>query len=294
MTISSMTGFAREEGAFEARRWIWEIKSVNGRGLEFRFRGPPGFDHLEPDLRKRAGDAFSRGSVNASLTLDDAGSERALRINEAALEQAILFVQSVRARIDCEKPRAEGVLALRGVIEMDDGAEDEAARAAISAAILKSFAKCVDALRRARRSEGDNLLAALKTQVDEIESLTGAARGHAAAGLEAIRGRIRQQIAELIDAGSVATERLEQEATLLAIKADIREELDRLAAHIAAARDLLASPEPVGRKLDFLAQEFNREANTLCSKAQDISLKRIGLELKTAIDQFREQIQNVE
>jgi uncharacterized protein (TIGR00255 family) len=294
MTISSMTGFARVDGALDARRWIWEARSVNGRGLEFRFRGPPGFDHLDPELRKRAGEAFTRGSVSATLTLDQAATGRALRINEEALEQAIRIVRSISSRIECEKPRPEGIAALRGVLEPDEGAEDEETRAALASALTQSFVRCLSELQKSRRNEGEKLLAALSAQIFEIDRLTAAARGHAGAGLESIKARIRLQLAELLDAGAIPAERLEQEAALLAIKADIREELDRLAAHIAAARELLAAPDPVGRKLDFLSQEFNREANTLCAKAQDITLKRIGLELKTAIDQFREQAQNVE
>jgi uncharacterized protein (TIGR00255 family) len=294
MTISSMTGFARVDGALDARRWIWEARSVNGRGLEFRFRGPPGFDHLDPELRKRAGEAFTRGSVSATLTLDQAATGRALRINEEALEQAIRIVRSISSRIECEKPRPEGIAALRGVLEPDEGAEDEETRAALASALTQSFVRCLSELQKSRRNEGEKLLAALSAQIFEIDRLTAAARDHAGAGLESIKARIRLQLAELLDAGAIPAERLEQEAALLAIKADIREELDRLAAHIAAARELLAAPDPVGRKLDFLSQEFNREANTLCAKAQDITLKRIGLELKTAIDQFREQAQNVE
>lgn len=289
-----MTGFARVDGALGARRWVWEARSVNGRGFEFRFRGPPGFDQLDPELRRKAGEAFSRGSVSATLTIDQAGAPATLRVNQEALGQAIRIVEAIRERIDCEKPRAEAIAALRGVIEQDDGEESPEAREALAAAIVDSFGRCVAALSEARRREGAALLAALAAQIAEIDRLTAAARTHAGAGLEAIRARIRQQLAELLDAGAISGERLDQEAALLAIRADIREELDRLAAHIGAARELLAAPDPVGRKLDFLAQEFNREANTLVSKAQDIALKRIGLELKTAIDQFREQAQNVE
>lgn len=294
MTISSMTGFSRTEGSLETRGWIWEARSVNGRGLEFRYRGPPGFDQIEPELRRLASESFARGSVSLSLTIDQASAGRALRVNEEALSQAIQIIQSIRERIDCEKPRAEAIASLRGVIEQDDGDADEEARTAFLAALLETCGRCIDALREARRREGAKILVALNEQIGEIDRLTAAARGHAGAGLDSIRGRIRQQLAELLDAGAVPAERLDQEAALLAIKADIREELDRLVAHIAAARELLAAADPVGRKLDFLAQEFNREANTLCSKAQDITLKRIGLELKTAIDQFREQVQNVE
>lgn len=289
-----MTGFARAEGADGSRRWAWEIKSVNGRGLELRFRLPPGFDHLENELRKAASQTIARGSIAATLNIDRATGEGAPRINRAALEQAIAMIDEIRARIDCEKPRAEGLLALRGVIEADEEGDDEAARAQFAAALTEGFRGALGALRSARDAEGRELSGALHAQIGEIERLTDAARAHAGAGLEAIRARIRSQLDELLAGAPIAEERLAQEAALLAIKADIREELDRLAAHIAAARDLLASAEPVGRKFDFLSQEFNREANTLCSKAQDIALKRLGLDLKTAIDQLREQVQNIE
>jgi len=288
-----MTGFARAEGAEGARRWAFEAKSVNGRGLELRFRLPPGFDRIEGELRKLAGEAFARGSITVHLNLEGAGAQNTLRINAAALDQALAAMQELRMRIDCEKPRAEGVLALRGVIEAGDEAESEEARAALDAALIAGFKIALAALKVARDSEGKAIGAALSAQIDHIERLAAEARASAGASLPAIRQRIADQLKELL-AGAIAEERLAQEAALLAIKADIREELDRLDAHVAAARALLAAGGPAGRKLDFLSQEFNREANTLASKAQDMALKRIGLELKTSIDQFREQVQNIE
>lgn len=294
MTISSMTGFARVEGAHEGRRWTWELKSVNGRGLEMRFRLPPGLDALEPDLRKTASEFFSRASLNATLNLDKAAAGASLRLNEAALDEALAMIEEVRSRIECEKPRAEGVLNIRGVVESDDGSEDEAARAKFAAAVTASFRQAADALREARRAEGASLVGVLAGQIDMIEKLAGEARGHAAAAPDAIRARIAAQLDDLLAGAAVPQDRLAQEAALLAIKADVREELDRLDAHVAAARALLKDPEPVGRRLDFLTQEFNREANTLCSKAQDMGLKRLGLDLKTAVDRLREQVQNIE
>jgi uncharacterized protein (TIGR00255 family) len=289
-----MTGFARADGVHGDRRWTWELKCVNGRGLELRFRLPPGMDHLEPDLRKAAGEVLSRGSMTATLNVDTTGQGALFRVNQPALDAALKLVEQIRGRIDCEKPRAENVLALRGVIETDEADADETTRAAAGAAFISGYREALRNLKAARLREGGKLQSALGGQIAQIEQLTSAARDTAAATLDAIRARIAAQLAELIAGGTISEERLAQEAALLAIKADIREEIDRLGAHIAAARELLAAEEPVGRKLDFLTQEFNREANTLCSKAQDIILKRIGLELKMAIDQFREQVQNIE
>jgi uncharacterized protein (TIGR00255 family) len=294
MTISSMTGFARVEGAYEAWRWVWEVRSVNGRGLETRFRLPPGHDGAEPALRKAVGDAFTRGSINATLNLSRAAGLSALRINEAALDEALRMIEQVRMRLDCEKPRAEGVLGLRGVIEIEDGGEDEEARAALAAAIVDSFRAALNALKKARAAEGKALAAVVAAQVDEIARLAGEARCSAGAAPEAIRARIAAQLADMLSGNGFPEERLAQEAALLAIKADVREELDRLDAHVEAARALLSSGDPVGRRLDFLMQEFNREANTLCSKVSDMALKRLGLDLKTVIDQMREQVQNIE
>ena len=293
MTVSSMTGFARVEGALDDRRWIWEARSVNGRGLELRFRTPPGFDALEPELRRIAGEEIARGSVNATLSLERQAAAGAFRINPAALEEALRLVETIGARIDCERPRAEGILALRGVLETEEGEIDEERRAQLHAALAGGFRSAMKALSAARKAEGTKLAAVISGEIDDVARLVASARAHAEAGPAAIRGRIETQLKELL-AGAIAEERLAQEAALLALKADIREELDRLDAHVEAARALLAAGEPVGRKLDFLTQEFNREANTLCSKAQDMGLKRIGLDLKSVIDQMREQVQNIE
>lgn len=294
MTLSSMTGFARVDGAHEAWTWTWEVRSVNGRGLEMRFRLPPGHDGLEPSLRKAVADTFARGSINATLNLSRAPGVAALRINEAALEEALRMIERVRARVNCEKPRAEGVLGLRGVIEVDDGGGGEEARKAFFAALVAGFREALTALQEARRTEGKALFAIIADHIDEIDRLSSEARKSASISPEAIRDRLAVQLAELLSAAGVPEERLAQEAALLAIKSDVREELDRLKAHVESARDLLASADPIGRRLDFLMQEFNREANTLCSKAPDMALKRIGLDLKTVIDQMREQVQNIE
>ena len=294
MTISSMTGFARVSGAHEAWTWVWEMRSVNGRGLEMRFRLPPGNDGIEPELRKAVSEHFTRGSINSNLSLAKSSGAAALRINPGALEEALKMIGHVRSRIDCEKPRAEGVLALRGVIEHEEAVEDEEAREAFAAALVASFRQALSALKDARNAEGAALSAVIAGQVASIEGFAREARASAGAAPDAIRARIAGQLADLLAGTGVPEDRLAQEAALLAIKADVREELDRLDAHVAAARELLAASEPVGRRFDFLTQEFNREANTLCSKAPDMALKRIGLDLKTVIDQMREQVQNIE
>ena len=293
MPLASMTGFARGEGALGETRWTWEIKSVNGRGLEPRFRLPPGLDFLEQDLRKALAERFSRGSFNAFLSLKGAAVEGGLAVNRAALDSAIALIAEVRARIPCEPPRAEGILALRGVVDVQSALDDEDERATLAAALSKSFAQTADTLAQSRRREGDALQRLIADLLGEIETLSAAARQAAGAAMAATRDRFAAQLAELLSS-AFSEERLAQEAAALAVKADVREELDRLAAHIEAARALLAKGGAAGRQLDFLTQELNREANTLCSKAQDMGLKRIGLDLKTAVDRMREQVQNVE
>lgn len=295
MALSSMTGFARRAGEFAGRRWVWEAKSVNGRGLETRVRLPSGFDHLEAPIRREAAQRLVRGNLSATLTLETAAHAAALRLNEAALNEAIRLAKIVAERIPCDPPRPDGILALRGVLEAEESpARDDAAEAAFDAAVLASFGECLNALAATRGAEGAALETVLTAQIGEIERLAAAARAHAEAQPVAMRERIARQLAELLAHAPVAEDRIAQEAAMLAVKADIREELDRLDAHVAAARALLSGREAAGRRLDFLGQEFNREANTLCSKAQDISLKRIGLDLKSVVDQFREQAQNVE
>ncbi len=293
MTLSSMTGFARIDGSLGESRWTWEIKSVNGRGLEPRFRLPPGFDFLEQDLRKALAERFSRGSFSAFLALKGAAVEGGFVVNRAALESAMKLVEEIRLRIECDHPRPEGILALRGVINQESALDDEDARTSLADTLKESFRAAATALVEARKHEGAALAELIDARLAEIERLTAAARASAEAAPQAIRSRIAAQLADLL-AGAIPGDRIAEEAALLAVRADIREELDRLSAHVAAGRTLLNEGGPIGRRLDFLTQELNREANTLCSKAQDMTLKRIGLDLKTAIDQMREQVQNVE
>lgn len=293
MALSSMTGFARLDGELGEARWTFELKSVNGRGLEPRFRLPPGLDFLEQDFRKLLADRFSRGSFTVFLALKGPAIEGGFAVNREALKRAIKLVEEVGIAVDCERPRPEGILSLKGVIEPESGLDDEDARARLAGGLKEGFAATADLLAAARRQEGAALAAAIENRFLEIERLTLAARASAEASPEMIRNRIAEQLRDLL-AGAVPEERLAEEAAMLALRADIREELDRLSAHVAAGRSLLADEAAAGRRLDFLTQELNREANTLCSKAQDMALKRIGLDLKTAIDQMREQVQNVE
>jgi uncharacterized protein (TIGR00255 family) len=290
-----MTGFADAQGALDAQRWRWEAKSVNGRSLELRLRLPAGFEGIEAAARVLANERFRRGNIQATLTVEPTDASRALKIDAAALAAAVRIAQEVAAETGLAPARVDGLLALKGVIVQDDVLPmDAPARAARDAAVLESLALAFDALNRARSTEGGKLHAIMAGLIDEIETLTNDARNAAAAQPAALRDKLLSQIRELIASRELSEDRIAQEAAILAAKADIREELDRLTAHAQEARMLLASKEAAGRKLDFLAQEFNREANTLCSKSSDIALTRIGLALKSAIDQFREQAQNVE
>ncbi|MDE2133641.1 MAG: YicC family protein [Alphaproteobacteria bacterium] len=295
MAIVSMTGFAESHGSRDGAHWRWEVKSVNGRGLELRLRVPPGFDGLEAAARMLAAGRFKRGNIQAGLTFEAASSARGLRIDAAALASAVKIAKEVAAETGLRQASVDGLLALKGVIVQDEVLDaDSRERAGRDAAILESLAGAFDALARARAGEGTKLAALLDAQVAEIARLTQAAAAAAAAQPAALRARLSEQIADLVAPGAVSPERLEQEIAMLAMRADIREELDRLKAHVEEARRLLSSGEAVGRKIDFLAQEFNREANTLCAKSTDIALTRIGLDLKAVIDQFREQAQNLE
>jgi uncharacterized protein (TIGR00255 family) len=291
-----MTGFAEAPGANGALRWRWEVKSVNGRGLDLRLRVPSGFDCVEIPARALATERFRRGNIQASLNLESQENGRAFRIDAAALAAAVRVAQQVSADTGLPPARVDGLLALKGVVVQDDTplSSDPEERASRDAAILESLARAFDALSRARATEGTRLEKLLHGQIDAIATLIHDAQSSAAAQPQALRERLSAQLKELLTQDSFSEDRLAQEVALLATRADVREELDRLSAHVEEARALLAQKEAVGRKLDFLAQEFNREANTLCSKSADIALTRIGLALKSAIDQFREQAQNVE
>jgi uncharacterized protein (TIGR00255 family) len=295
MSLQSMTGFARETGNHGVWRFAWEIRSVNGRGLEVKFKLPPGFDALAEPLRRTVAGKLQRGSVFAALSATREVQVGASAINEALLDALVGAATRMAGRHGLQPPQIAPLLAVRGVVEADESEESGEARDASAAAFTASFAKALDAVARARAEEGSRLEAVLNAQLATIERLTEAAEACPARQPAAVRERLAKQVRDLLDiSGSFDPDRLHQEAVLIASRADVREELDRLRAHVAAARELLAKGGPVGRRLDFLAQEFSREANTLTAKANDAALSRIGLELKAVVEQWREQVQNVE
>lgn len=288
-----MTGFARIEGAEGPWSWAVEARSVNGRNLEIRFRGPPGFEHLEKSVRDGAQTRFQRGQMNVNLQAKRAESSVAVSVNVDQLDRYLALLAPMVKAGRAQPPSADGLLALRGVLEAVDAEDDPDVRAAVEAAMATSLLAALDALKASRLAEGAALLPVLSAQMDRVADLVKAADAEAAGQPLVIRDRFARRLKEL--AGEAASEdRIIQEAAAQAVKADVREELDRLAAHIAAARDLLASDAAAGRRLDFLTQEFMREANTLCSKSATPALTAIGLDLKAVIEQFREQVQNVE
>ena len=295
MTINSMTGFARATGASGPLSWQWELKSVNGKALDVRLRLPPGVDHLEAEMRAKLGFHIKRGNIQVSLNVSKPEAGDAIRVNESLLNQLADLAENLRAKRNGPPVQAEHLLGLRGVLDVAEPIANEDETAARDQAMLASFAECVTALAAARAAEGQRLKTVLTEQIARITALAAAAKAHPSRAPEAIKTRLKEQVARLMEASASFDEaRLHQEAVLLATRIDIEEELDRLSSHIEAAQALLASREPVGRKFDFLAQEFNREANTLCSKANDKTLTTIGLDLKTVIDQMREQVQNIE
>lgn len=295
MALSSMTGFARGHGVAGAYAWSWEIKSVNAKGLDIRFRLPPGWDAVEGPVRVRATEKLSRGTVYANLTVERKGVAPTVKINEPVLNAVLTTIQDLTGRVDAAAPTLDGILALKGVIEVTEEDEREEDRRAAEKAVIAGFEAALAAMVSMRQEEGATLSRLLNTRLDEIASLT--ARAEAAPGRkpEAIKARLAEQVATLLSASQrFDSDRLHQEAIMLATKADIREELDRLVSHVAQAKKLLADGGAVGRRLDFLAQELNRESNTLTAKANDVELTNIGLQLKGVVEQFREQVQNLE
>jgi uncharacterized protein (TIGR00255 family) len=293
-----MTGFARTGGTEAAHVWQWELKSVNGKGLDLRVRLPSGFDRLDIPARERLGRVLMRGNVSATLEIRRTSEARSqpFQVNHAVLEAFLTLQQQLHGKVSPALPNLTDLLAVRGILE---GPETETARPADTAEqdahLLAGLEEAVSALQQARAAEGQRLSALLHSHLDQIAALTAEARAAASLQPQALSDKLRRQVAGLLaDGVPVAEERLAQEIAILAAKADATEELDRLEAHVAAGRDLLTAGGAAGRKLDFLAQEFNREANTLVSKASELAVTRLGLELKTVIDQFREQVQNIE
>jgi uncharacterized protein (TIGR00255 family) len=295
MTLSSMTGFARSQGVSGPYAWAWEIKSVNAKGFDLRLRLPAGWDAIDPPVRAAAAtEGLTRGNLQASLMVERQCVAPTVRVNAAVLDAVVSTLKGLAGRIEAEPPRLDGILAVRGVIDVVDAEEREDERRAAETAIVAGFGAALKSLAEMRRHEGAALGRVLGERLSEIASLTARADAAPSRKPEAIRKRLSDQVALLMDNGRFDADRLHQEAILLAAKADIREELDRLTAHVAQARSLLSAGGAVGRRLDFLSQELNRESNTLCAKSNDVELTTIGLELKTVVEQFREQVQNLE
>ena len=295
MTLKSMTGFARADGAAGQTRWHWEVRSVNGRGLDLRLRLPPGHEGLEPRVREAAAKRLTRGNVSITLAVKREEGVSQIRLNADVLQQVVTAAERVRIAVGGGSASVDSLLAVKGVLELVEIDESEEEAEARTRAMLASFERALEGIQAARASEGARLRVVLLDLLTAIENCLSAIAASPARAPEAIRLRLREQVAKLLDASASFDEaRLHQEAVLLATRADIEEELQRLQVHVAAARELLDTNEPVGRRLDFLSQEFNREANTLCSKANDGQITRMGLQLKALIEQMREQIQNIE
>ena len=295
MAIASMTGFAREAGVTGSYQWAWEIKTVNGRGLEVRVRTPSGLDAVGEEARGQILKALTRGQGQLNLSISKASSMPKLRVNQEVLQSLLSAIGDLTLPDNVKPASLDGLLSVRGVVELDEDAVDPGQDEALTGALKGGIAKLIQGLKSVRLKEGQALAAVLGQQLDTMAALGEEAEACPARQPDAIRARLEAQIAELLEGkSSLDPARLHQEAVLIAARADIREEIDRLRAHVDAARALLQEGGPVGRRLDFLAQEFGREANTLCAKANDVALSRIGLELKAGIEQFREQVQNVE
>jgi len=295
MALSSMTGFARSHGASGPYSFEWELKSVNAKGLDLRLRLPPGWDELEPLAKKRAAEVLVRGTVYANLNIKRTGALSTVRINEDVLTSILKVAAQLAGKIDAVAPSVDGLLSIKGVIEVvepeSDEKEDEAAKAAAASAFDVALAGLVEM----RRREGTSLGQILSQRMDEIEVLARKAEAAPGRKPEAIRARLAEQVAVLLQSSDrFDADRLNQEALLIAARADVREELDRIASHVAQAREMIGKGGPIGRRLDFLAQEFHREINTCCSKSNDIELTNTGLEMKNVVEQFREQVQNLE
>ena len=293
--VASMTGFARQEGGDGTIAWTWEIKSVNGKSLDLRCRLPAGYEALEPVVRRAVPERCARGNLQIGLSVNTSEQPLRMRVNRELLDQLLELAKTIEDTAGAAPPRLDGLLALRGVVEAVEEEETPEARAAREAGMAADLGLALDALVEMRRAEGKRLQGLVEGHLASIADFVTKAGAAGAAQPAALRQRLKEQVGELLAASpALSEERLAQEAAILITKADVREELDRLEAHVAASGELLAEGGPVGRRLDFLCQEFHREANTLCAKAADVELTRLGLELKGAIDQLREQVQNIE
>jgi uncharacterized protein (TIGR00255 family) len=290
-----MTGFAREAGVTGPYQWAWEIKTVNGRGLDVRLRTPPGYDSVGEDARQQVLKALARGMCQLNLSITRAATTPRAKVNQDVLAALVDAIAGLKLPDGVRPASVDGLLTVRGVVEFEDEADSEALQETVAGELGQAVGRMIEALQAARRGEGRALAEVIEVRLAEIERLVAMAEACPARQPEAVKARLQSQIAALLDAApALDPARLHQEAVLAAARADIREELDRLRAHVSAAREVLRQGGAVGRRLDFLAQEFGRETNTLCAKANDVSLSRIGLDLKTVVEQFREQVQNVE
>ena len=295
MALSSMTGFARSHGTSGPYAFEWELKSVNAKGLDLRLRLPQGWDEVEAFAKKRGAEVLSRGTVYANLSVKRADAGSTVRVNEDVLASILKVASALAGRIDAVAPSIDGLLAIKGVIEVVEPESEETEDKAAKDAVAAAFDVALKSLLEMRQREGETLGQVLNQRVDEIEALAKRAEASPGRKPEAIKARLAEQVASLLESSDrFDPDRLAQEALLIAAKADVREELDRIASHITQAREMLRKGGPAGRRLDFLSQEFHREVNTCCSKANDIELTNIGLELKTVVEQFREQVQNLE
>ena len=295
MALSSMTGFARSHGTSGPYGFEWELKSVNAKGFDLRIRLPPGWDEIEAMVRKRSAEVLSRGTVYANLTVKRLNAASVVRINEDVLDSVLKVAGVLAGKIDAVAPSIDGLLSIKGVLEVVEPEADEVGEKAAKTAAAEAFEQALRSLVDMRKREGTALGQILSQRMTEIESLAHKAEAAPGRRPDAVKARLAEQIAALLETSDRFDEdRLSQEAILIAAKADIREELDRIASHVAQARELIGKGGPIGRRLDFLAQEFNREVNTCCSKSNDLELTNIGLEMKNVVEQFREQVQNLE
>lgn len=296
MPLQSMTGFARLDGRSGRHQWAWELRSVNGKGLDLRLRLPPGFERLEVEVRRLASAHFARGNIQATLNIQADETRIEAVVNEAALQAVLDLRRDLEGKVDPAPLKFDTLLTIRGVVDFRDVADDPSMLEALDRDILAGLEKAAAAMAAMREAEGAALAAVLLAQVAAVETLVGLVEADPSRTPEQIRARLDAQLAAILDgtSGTLDRDRLHAEVAILATKADVREEIDRLKSHIAAARDLIRKGGPVGRKLDFLAQEFNRESNTICSKSNSAAVTAAGIELKVVIDQFREQVQNLE
>ena len=290
-----MTGFARDDGSVGRYNWFWEVRSVNGRGRDIRLRLPPSHETLDPRCRALVARVIARGNCNLSLKIERITGDQVLKVNENALKQVARAIRKAEMFVDARQPTIDGILALRGVMELVEPEHSPDELDELNEAVLDSLQRALDKMVAARQEEGRCLQEAILGQVEQIERQLEIIRTSSSRSVDFIKERLQEQVKKILDTDAgLSSERLLQEAVLLAAKADIEEEIIRLAAHVSTVRSLLQGDGAVGRKLDFLAQELNREANTICSKSNAIDITNAGLEIKTLVDQMKEQVQNIE